>query len=513
MAGFDNESPNTSPNNEGYRGVKRNQLSPGGLELDLKLTDIGECSASNVDIDIGLEFESPSPSVKSGNGNLAKKKCHLCLHKSHTFFCEDCVEKGNFTHSTARYPERFADKKLKFYGLTEQLKEYNKRIEEKLKTRNSAMEMKHLSCKVRERIKLLQMSMEEKTSKIMQSEENAKKLSEEVTEQRARQPRMTERIQKMLKFRNQYEDRIKTKKSTLEMLNSSLMKVKQENIQFLLRYIFPVNKISEIKRNEEQSQSSSPNSSEAQQLTCLKRHWVVPENQDTEYKILDAMLPANWNYSDYVTWSSVAIKNNETPSVESIYNNPVNRIIAALTYTAQLVAVLAFFLDIRMPKNICYSEFGGADLEEEQFLVKVAKLNINIIHLCLSQNVSSAFLLPTSPLQNLMYLFNPQTSELGRNVPVEIQAELFEAMTQSFKDLNFSILEEEEDDVHLDNEEWETVSNDPSFEPFIVPAQGSTTIVNSQVGPPTLRPSQNPQTTSIAGGLISSLWKAATGQR
>lgn len=119
--------------------------------------------------------------------------------------------------------------------------------------------------------------------------------------------------------------------------------------------------------------SSSSEFAEAQ-LTVLKKYWVVPDCHEEEYKILDAILPANWNYSDYLSWSCgtnfnwkqinrnlflivltfEAMKSNESPSTESIYNNPANRIIAALTYTSQLVAVLAYFLDVRLPKNVCY---------------------------------------------------------------------------------------------------------------------------------------------------------------
>lgn len=41
-------------------------------------------------------------------------------------------------------------------------------------------------------------------------------------------------------------------------------------------------------------------------------------------------------------------------SVTSVEQNPAYRISAALTYTAQLVHVLAFYLDVKLPYKLLY---------------------------------------------------------------------------------------------------------------------------------------------------------------
>ena len=39
---------------------------------------------------------------------------------------------------------------------------------------------------------------------------------------------------------------------------------------------------------------------------------------------------------------------------EAMDHNPAYNISAALTYTTQLVNVLAFYLDVRLPNKLCY---------------------------------------------------------------------------------------------------------------------------------------------------------------
>lgn len=41
-------------------------------------------------------------------------------------------------------------------------------------------------------------------------------------------------------------------------------------------------------------------------------------------------------------------------SSEAMDHNPAYNISAALTYTTQLVNVLAFYLDVRLPNKLCY---------------------------------------------------------------------------------------------------------------------------------------------------------------
>jgi len=80
------------------------------------------------------------------------------------------------------------------------------------------------------------------------------------------------------------------------------------------------------------------------------------------------------------------------------------------------VNLLAYFLDLRLPHRLSFSEFTNGDLLGSKFTRKVAKLNANIIHLCGSQGIPSSFLEPRRTISNLLLLFDPEISDLGRYI-------------------------------------------------------------------------------------------------
>lgn len=63
--------------------------------------------------------------------------------------------------------------------------------------------------------------------------------------------------------------------------------------------------------------------------------------------------------------------------------------------------------------DLYYSEFCLNELNDELLTHKVAKLNANVIYLCLSQNVHSDLLQPRQTIKNLLNLLDPEAS-LGR---------------------------------------------------------------------------------------------------
>ena len=151
---------------------------------------------------------------------------------------------------------------------------------------------------------------------------------------------------------------------------------------------------------------------------------------------------------------------------ENAMHNPAYNISAALTYATQLVNVLAYYVNIKLPykltcgyvlriiyttckhiyemiffisclfllgvdnvrthinNKLCeifslswscfFREFCGNELSDQKFARKVARLNSNILHLCLTQNTKIEVLNPMHTLQNLMHLLNTEISDLGR---------------------------------------------------------------------------------------------------
>lgn len=60
------------------------------------------------------------------------------------------------------------------------------------------------------------------------------------------------------------------------------------------------------------------------------------------------------------------------------------------------------------------SEFGFDGMKEEKLRRKIAKLNGNVIYLCLSQGIDPCQIKPKLTIQNLLLLLLPGHADLGR---------------------------------------------------------------------------------------------------
>lgn len=130
---------------------------------------------------------------------------------------------------------------------------------------------------------------------------------------------------------------------------------------------------------------------------------------------------------------AVLANERDVPNRDSIMRNPKHRICAALAYMTQMINIIAFYLDLRLPKRLSYrlylylalttymtnnfvflsfSEFFGNDLNEKQFAQKVVKLNVNVIYLCLSQDIDTELLSPRQTVKNLLHLIH-SSNHLG----------------------------------------------------------------------------------------------------
>lgn len=65
-------------------------------------------------------------------------------------------------------------------------------------------------------------------------------------------------------------------------------------------------------------------------------------------------------------------------------------------------------------------DFCGKQISDQKIARKVARLNSNVLHLCLTQNTKLEVSHPMHTLQNLMHLLNTGISDLGRIGPMEV---------------------------------------------------------------------------------------------
>jgi len=410
------------------------------------------------------------------------------------FYCKTCIRNGDFVHSS-RYAERFAEKQLKWahYKKEKMIKE--SLCAKKLIARSASTNVIGEIHSRKDRIWILQRLVHDKKEKIRKQREQVQRLLEVNEEKRKRLLRYEDRVAKLEGYVNSKRCELKTKAEELFQAHGKLKQVVKKNVQQLVYYIFPINVIRPSPPSHDHCDTISA-LADASRTTFIRDKWVLTDTStELQYSIVAPTLPNSGDYSAYNDW--VAANKDGVPggSTEAVDNNQAYNISAALTYTTQLVNLLAFYLDVRLPSKLCYSEFCGNEMSEEKFAKRVARLNWNVLHLCLSQNVDPRLLTAKGTLSNILHLLNPDTADLGRVGACDINADAvleFEEVLGPAIEANTSD-EEIEDDIDNLPYEWESV-------PLTIREEESSSGIGSQ----STSSQQQLSSTSVAGGLVTS---------
>ncbi|KAH6926088.1 hypothetical protein HPB50_014197 [Hyalomma asiaticum] len=225
----------------------------------------------------------------------------------------------------------------------------------------------------------------------------------------------------------------------------------------LARDIFPICEEVHPQHIETSMEPSAPGGrelyelEEAQQTVYMRGRWVHLAPTEGCYNLVGVRLPTSGDYSQYCHWLAEQ-QERAWPAPEEPCNAGYT-LSAGLMYAAQMVAVLAFYLDVPLPHSLCYSQFGARDESEEDFRNLVARLNSNVLHLCASQGLEPPLLRPRTTLRNLALLVQHQGSiRLG---PFEMSNDLWASLEESLgPELQPS------DPDSDDNDDWEDVTED-----------------------------------------------------
>ncbi|KAL0280944.1 UNVERIFIED_CONTAM: hypothetical protein PYX00_002089 [Menopon gallinae] len=401
-------------------------------------------------------------------GSLLREKCNLCNNLRRTFYCKVCVVNGDFVSSTPQHAviERMDAKTM----LLSEIKE----------------------CK--ERIKLLLELLKRKREVIKRTNQDWETIREKNKWLVMRLPRYKERVEKLQQYvAKDMTHKIRERRNKVSELEAELKKVVKENVEDLMYYIFPIYKIDPVSKSEEESDPTDTVSAlaEATRTSYIRGKWVFMDSSgEVRYRIVAPTLPGSGDYSAYS--DSVAAIRKGIPDNYKLEENEAYNISAALCYTTQLVNLLAFYLDIILPKKLNYTDFYNIDISDHKFNKKISKLNTNILYLGFSQGIDTFLLNPKQTLCNILHLV--QYPNLGRTEPFEIDSNLVMSLENFETDQETEEgSEEEEEENNIVSSEWEAISLVPCPESVPGPAAFSTNQV------------QNSQAASMAGGLVTSL--------
>jgi beclin 1-associated autophagy-related key regulator len=344
-----------------------------------------------------------------------------------------------------------------------------------------------LKCKNRNA--LLVKLIQEKRDSIQRLNETKKENHDKNRAQRIILPRYEDKVNRLGEIVLEAIDKNDNLKRKSHEQMDQLKLLRRSYIDKLIKHIFPMSQQIAKVSTQEQSRKSSNESLKPETIseiaeamlmtTYVKSDWTphgsLGELMAKEFVIVAPSLNSNGNYQEYCDW----IQNNKDGTVNSgmaaagtsepgqVANNHAYRIAAALTYIAQLVQAISFYLDVRLPHRVTYNDFCTMGLNEQQFRKKVARLNLNIVYLCYTQNLSMKNLQPARTMENLFQLVDIRNDNLGRTGSVADSQRSVDSIMQSFTEIfddEHSDTDDDDSDDTTTLQNWENVGNLPLLE-------------------------------------------------
>lgn len=413
------------------------------------------------------------------NMSAGSMRCPLCSYTKRNFHCRNCIRNGDFLHSSHHLLERFSEKQLRYKNL----KSAHVILENKCV---HLMARRRLSCQLRteikqksEKIAIIRQLIAQKRDNLTRMQLLKKELQLSNHSIRTKFPLATEKVRGLGDYVLIKLEQIETKRESLLKLQNELQVIRRDNIEKLIKYIFPISQTTSNRSSFSSSDGESRNTineiSEATRTAYVRGKWILQDSfGEVQHIIVAPALPGNGNYSAYNDWSTLnpatdasssGVKN-EDPYKTMASRNPAHTIAAALTYTTQLVQIMGYYLDIRFPYKFAYGDFCTTALSEVNFNRKVARLNANILYLCYAQGCRLIELNPTHTLGNIQRLLNSSHADLGRLGPTDrnfcVNEQTDAALTQNLGLGNDS----DSDEESILHQEWEAIPSNlsPSIE-------------------------------------------------
>ncbi|XP_055600933.1 beclin 1-associated autophagy-related key regulator [Uranotaenia lowii] len=397
-------------------------------------------------------------------------KCPLCCYLKRHFHCRGCIRNGDFRHSSHHLMERFSEKQIRFRNLKAALATQEGKCVNLLAQRRLCCQLKAQIKQKSENIANIRQLLAQKKDNITLSQARKKELNEHNRMLRIKLPRCDDKVKVLEDYVLSKQDESERRRQCLKELQSKLKQERRENIDKLIKYIFPISQAISNRSSFSSSDGESKNTIneilEATRTAYVRGKWVLQDSfGEVQHIIVAPALPGNGNYSAYNDWATVnpaadaSTKTSDDAARNVSSKNPAHTIAAALTYTTQLTQIMCFYLDIRLPYKVVYSDFCTTALSEAQFNRKVARLNANILYLCYTQGCRLNDLQPTHTLENVIRLVGQSSSlaDLGRFGPTDRNFCLNESADSALAPHLGAGEDSDSDDESNLQQEWEAV--------------------------------------------------------
>ncbi|XP_077297791.1 autophagy related protein 14 isoform X2 [Arctopsyche grandis] len=315
--------------------------------------------------------------VGVGVGGAAPRpvRCALCDRRRAVFHCGQCVRNGDIVHSAALCSDRFADKQLRLMRIKSNCKcieeTYNKLFKNRFKKESVLIDINN--CK--ERTNLLKLAIQQKRDNVKNKIAVINSLVDYNDQVKQKLPLYKENVENIHVYALSKNEALEKKRTHINNEQNNLFTLRRLKLKQLTDYVFPIREIPNsqsvgygvIDFTERAIAEASQPAKVLEESTAL-----VP------LQIVYASLPLDGDYSSYCHWVSsntgLVGSTSNAGNPETVSQNPAYRISAALSYSAQLIRLLAFYLDVRLPFNLTYSDLCSCELEERRFKTQVWKI-------------------------------------------------------------------------------------------------------------------------------------------
>jgi len=395
-------------------------------EFDINFEDqyipIKENDNESSSLASSLSFESDNVSSPglSGAKNSAKTmqnavsgssrviRCPVCEKPMRTFYCAKCIQRGQFVtlehHDQAKHERNIRNN----HNIEQPSPEPETSRDNVVDPHKVSEEMLLVRLRtLKKKIEVLESIYKDRKLKLDETRETLRATRQEVEEESSTFRNKQLKIDLIKRYISSRKISVKKRRDEeLNLLDELKQRVSRQ-VYYLTQDIFPIEKVDLLEQN-----SSFINMETSPLLTFSdgSHHQI---EQSTAYSIVEPWLPSSGDYSSYSLW--VNDNKDRAPVNEcSGRENPAMQIGAALAYTTQLVKNIASYLDVILPIPMALNMFNGELLNDAMFSYNVAKLNVNVIHLCVSQGIDISLLNSQRTLKNLLLLFDINICDLGR---------------------------------------------------------------------------------------------------
>uniref|UniRef100_A0A5S6Q864 Beclin 1-associated autophagy-related key regulator n=1 Tax=Trichuris muris TaxID=70415 RepID=A0A5S6Q864_TRIMR len=408
-------------------------------------------------------------------------RCPMCLRLSHRFCCCTCIN-DSFG---------FWQKKATLSRLIVERDRMAELCDEKLTKRNwnyryVVVAMDH----VRPRLAALKRLLRMKTKEL---EAKRRFLSELIDEMSYRTEVVSYLQTVCKKFGQQSQERLQqAEQCELQLIScqEELGQARCKMVTRLLEDVFPIEVVMTTpEENVAPLEDSKPCVEEEPVLTealleatmvqfCYDR-WIPMDNASkVQFKFVDSCLaPDNSDYS--VLKQFLFSQNTDMPSVTDCLftiSKAAFGSCPSLAYAAQLTALLARVLDVRLPFVVRPTDFCLENICKDEFETATLKLNANVVVLCSSQMGDEKAFSLLRPFWNLVTL-RAGAHDLGRPRSYAASADCIADFAEAVSLVNWCEKPSPLESGQTDIDDWESVSE--SLPEWNAGGYAVTNIINS----------------------------------